>query len=71
MSSCVSSQKHKLLSDKVIDLEVDLGRCKDKSEQIRITKFSLQEARYKLDGCQRRLILCDKMYSSVKSQCYD
>ena len=71
MTSCVSHQKYKRLEDRLIDAEIKSSKCIDLKTRIRSTKFSLQESRYKLTGCQRRLELCDKMYSNARSLCYD
>lgn len=70
-SSCVSHQKYKRLEDRLIDAEIKSSKCVDLKTRIRSTNFSLQESRYKLNGCQRRLRLCDKMYNNAKSICYD
>lgn len=70
-SSCVSKQKYKRLEDRLIDAEIKSSKCLDLKTSIRSAKFSLQESRYKLNGCQRRLKLCDKMYSNARSLCYD
>lgn len=71
MTSCVSHQKYKRLEDRLIDAEIKSSRCIDLKKRIRSAKFSLQESRYKLSGCQRRLKLCDKMYNNARSICYD
>ena len=71
MTSCVSHQKYKRLEDRLIDAEIKSSKCLDLKTSIRSAKFSLQESRYKLNGCQRRLKLCDKMYSNARSLCYD
>ncbi len=71
MTSCVSYEKYKKLEDRLIDAEIKSSRCIDLKTRIRSAKFSLQESRYKLNGCQRRLKLCDKMYNNARSICYD
>jgi hypothetical protein len=70
MTSCVSHQKYKRLEDRLIDAEIKSSKCIDLKQRIRSLKFSLQESKYKLKGCQRRLMLCDKMYSNARSLCY-
>jgi hypothetical protein len=71
MTSCVSQQKYKKLEDRLINAEIKSSKCVNLKMSIRSAKFSLQESRYKLNGCQRRLELCDKMYSNARSICYD
>ena len=71
MTSCVSHQKYKRLKDRLIDAEIKSSKCVNLKSRARSTNFSLQESNYKLSSCQRRLKLCDKMYSNAKSLCYD
>ena len=71
LNSCVSNYKHEKLRNKLIDVEIKLGKCNDLNLENRKLRFIAQEKKYKLEGCQRRLMLCDKMYSNIKSQCYD